>query len=268
MAQRETAALLNTKKAAAFLGLSVSSFYTYCSRKGLQPTKTRRSRRWYSVEILESWRKDHPAPAPRPERKLPCGYVTTSELWAEMHRLNAAGERRPLCRQKIIDLLNAAGVPRVEVNNTAGPGTGYAWEASAAYRALDSVQLRSYSHPFLNHTAAPPRVLRSKAWVTCRRAAEIIGCTVEEVSSKAAKYAVKSYLQPGTNKLLVNWLEVRASLRWRRAAFIKKHLGRAGFELVRRTCEKKNVLRRGRSADRLLLLCAGAYYSGEQIELN
>lgn len=239
MAQRETASLLNTKKAAAFLGLSVSSFYTYCTRKGLQPTKTRRSRRWYSVESLEAWRKEHPSPAPRTERTLPHGYVTTSELWAEMHRLNAAGERRPLCRQKIIDTLNAAGVPRLQVENAAGPGTGYAWEQAAALRALGKEALRAYSYPHQNHTAAPPRVLRSKAWVTCRRAAEIIGCTVEEVSGKAAKYAVKSYLQPGTNKLLVNWLEVRASLRWRRAAFIKKHLGRAGFELVRRTCEKK-----------------------------
>lgn len=240
MAQRETATLLNTKKAAAFLGLSVSSFYTYCSRKGLQPTKTRRSRRWYSVESLEAWRKGHPAPAPRPERTLPHGYVTTSELCSEMHRLNAAGERRPLCRQKIIDVLNAAGVPRLEVANAAGPGTGYAWEQEAALRVLLSTELRPYSPPEKNHLLATPAILRSKKWVTCRRAAEIIGCSAAEISSRAIKYGVKSYLHPQTRKLLVNWLEVKETMAWRKPHFIRRHLGAAGLALVRRTCPVKN----------------------------
>ena len=240
MAQRETASLLNTKKAAAFLGLSVSSFYTYCTRKGLQPTKVRRSRRWYSVESLEAWRAGHPAPAPRTERTLPHGYVTTSELCSEMHRLNAAGERRPLCRQKIIDTLNAARVPRVEISNAAGPGSGYAWEQEAALRVLRSTELRPYSPPEKNHLIATPDILRQKKWVTCRRAAEIIGCSAAEVSSRAIKYGVKSYLHPQTRKLLVNWLEVKEAMAWRKPHFIRRHLGAAGLALVRRTCPVRN----------------------------
>lgn len=240
MAQRKDICLLNTKKAAAFLGLSVSTFYTYCTRKGLQPTKVRRSRRWYSVESLKAWRKVHPATSPRQERKLPLGYVTTSELWAELHRLNSAGERRPLCRQKIIDTLNAAGVPRLQVANAAGPGTGYAWEQEAALSVLRSTEARPYSHPEQNHLLATPDILHSKKWVTCRRAAEIIGCSAAEVSSRAVKYSVKSYLHPQSRKLLVNWLEVKEAMAWRKPHFIRRHLGAAGLALVRRTCPVRN----------------------------
>ncbi|MBR5878671.1 MAG: helix-turn-helix domain-containing protein [Akkermansia sp.] len=239
-AQRETANLLNTKKAAAFLGLSLSSFYTYCTRKGLQPTKVRRSRRWYSKESLEAWRAGHPSPTPRQERTLTAGYITTSDLWQEMQRLTARGERRPLSRQKIIDVLNAAGAPRLEVKNAAGPGTGYAWEQEAALRALLSTEVRPYSPPEKNHLLATPAILHSKKWVTCRRAAEIIGCSAAEVSSRAVKYSVKSYLHPQTRKLLVNWLEVKEAMAWRKPHFIRRYLGTAGLALVRRTCPVRN----------------------------
>lgn len=239
-AHRETATLLNTKKAAAFLGLSLSSFYTYCTRKGLQPTKVRRSRRWYSVESLEAWRAGHPSPAPRQESTLPDGYITTSDLWAEMQRLTARGERRPRSRDTIMRLLKEAGVTRLEIKNEAGPGRSFAWDEKEAFRVLLSTELRPYSPPEKNHILATPAILRSKKWVTCRMAAEIIGCSAAEVSSRAVKYGVKSYLHPQTRKLLVNWLEVKEAMAWRKPHFIRRYLGTAGLALVRRTCPVRN----------------------------
>jgi hypothetical protein len=126
------------------------------------------------------------------------------------------------------------------VDNAAGPGTGYAWEQEAAFRALLSTEIRPYSPPEKNHLLAPPAILHSKKWVTCRRAAEIIGCSAAEVASRAVKYSVKSYLHPQTRKLLVNWLEVKEAMAWRKPHFIRRYLGPAGLALVRRTCPVRN----------------------------
>lgn len=174
----------------------------------------------------------------------PEGYISTSELLAECHRRNKHGQRLPRSNASLISLLRTFEVPFLHCRNTNNsPGKTLVWEKEKAFEALAEERAqckRNYSEE--NHLVAPPEILKSKKWVTCRRAAELIGCTASEISARAAKYSIKSYLHPKSKKLLVNFLEVREAMYWRKPAFIIKHLGRCGYELVKRTCQKKRCI--------------------------
>lgn len=226
-------------QAAEYLGIKKQSLSTAYTRGRICCDLRRHGRAYFKKNTLDKYREGVKyLPVSPPE-----GYISTSELLAECHRRNKHGQRLPRSNASLISLLRTFEVPSLHCRNpNNSPGKTLAWEQEKAFEVLADKQAqarRRYCEE--NHLVAPPEILKSRKWVTCRRAAELIGCTPQEISSRAAKYSFKSYLHPESKKLLVNFLVVREAMYWRKPSFIIKHLGRCGYELVKRTCEKKRI---------------------------
>ncbi len=226
-------------QAAEYLGIKKQSLSAAYTRNRICCDLRQHGRAYFKKSTLDKYREgSQPLPTSAPE-----GYVPTSELLAECLRRNKRGQRLPRTNASLAKLLRAFETPSIlctYANNL--HGKFLVWEKEKAFDVLaDERAQSSRRYREENHLVAPPEILRSAKWVTCARAAELIGCTAQEISSRAAKYSFKTYLHPQTKKLLVNFLLVREEMMWRKPSFIIKHLGLAGYELVKRTCRKKHL---------------------------
>ena len=228
--------MLNFRESAEYLHTTKDYLHRLVYLNKITPDVKLGARKYFLTATLDSFLADwRQLFVPR---EVPEEYISSTDLLNECRKRNKKeGRKYPRSHNALSSFLFKKSIPHLRIRNAAGPGFRYVWQESAAWEALEDYSPRSYAEE--NHLIAPLEILRSAKWVTCRRAAEIIGCTAVEVSSRAAKYSFKSYLHPQTKKLLVNWLEVKERMKWRKPAFIIKHLGAAGYNLVRRTCEKK-----------------------------
>lgn len=230
--------MLNFREAAEYLNTTQGYLHRLVYLNKITPDIRSGARKYFYRETLDAFLADKEKTPT--SREIPEGYITTADLLEECRRLNKQGHKKPRSHGNLSRYLKKKEVPYICICSSAGPGFLYAWMESAAWDALQDYIPRSA--PDENHIIAPPEILNSRKWVTCRRAAELIGCTPEEISSRAVKYSFVSYLHPKTKRLLVNFLQVREAMYWRKPAFIIKHLGRCGYELVKRTCEKKRLI--------------------------
>ena len=222
-------------QAAEYLSLRQQSISAAIHRGSLVPDLRRGKRPFFLRRTLDAYRRPLLPPVPQ-------GYISTSELLNQCLVRNKRGARLPRSNSSIICYLTAAGVPKKTRHsscNTKHPI--FFWHEEEAWNALAHCTTRS--HPSENHLLATPDILTSSRWVTCARAARICGCATVDISSRAAKYSIKSYLHPRTGKLLVDWRECMESIKWRTAVTIKKHMGSAGLSLVKRTCESRRIIR-------------------------
>lgn len=227
--------MLSFRDAAEYLQTTKNYMHRLVYLGKIVPDLKDGARKFFYKETLDDFLAGQESP--QPDRDVPDDYISTADLLKECLRLNKRCHRKPRTCSALWGYLKKRGVPHRRIRNSSGPGYRFVWLEREAREALEYYTPKA--RPEENHLIAPPEVLRSAKWVTCARAAEIIGCTAAEISSRAVKYSFKSYLHPETKRLLVNWLEVKESMCWRKPSFIRKHLGAAGYNLVKRTCQKK-----------------------------
>lgn len=226
--------MLSFREAAAYLHTTRGYLHRLVYLGKLSPDIRCGARKYFRRGTLDAYLA---AAERRISPEVPAGYITTADLLADCQRLNKRGYKRPRSHGRLSGYLKGKEVPHLHILAHKNGGDKVVWLEDAARDVLQDYIARS--RPEENHCIAPPEILKSGKWVTCRRAAELIGCTPVEISSRAAKYSFRTYLHPKTKKILVNWLEVKERMKWRRPYFIVKHLGAAGYQLVKRTCECK-----------------------------
>lgn len=228
---------LTLPQAAEYLGIKAQSLSAAYTRGRIACDVRQHGRAYFKKRTLDKYRDGVKSlPVSPPE-----GYISTSELLSECHRRNKHGQRLPRSNAALVRLLRTFEVPSLHCcNPNNSPGKRLVWEQEKALDVLaDERAQTSRSYREENHIVAPPEILRSPKWVTCARAADLIGCTALEISSRAAHYSFKTYLHPQSKKLLVNVLQVKEEMMWRKPSTIIRVLGAAGYALVKRTCPKK-----------------------------
>lgn len=224
--------MLTFREAAAYLHTTRDYLHRLVYLGKLSPDIRCGARKYFRRGTLDAYLAANES---RLSPEVPEGYITTADLLAACQRLNQKGYNKPRSHGRLSGYLKGKEVPHLHILAHKNGGDKVVWLEEAAWDVLQDYIARS--RPEENHCIAPPEILKSGKWVTCRRAAELIGCTPEEISARAVKYSFRSYLHPETKRLLVNWLEVKERMKWRRPFFIVKHLGAAGYKLVKRTCE-------------------------------